>query len=139
MSTHATHRTTPQQDPRYHPAVPVFWWTRKASYLVFVLRELSSIFVAWLVLFLLLFVRAVGRSETAYEEFLDWAASPWLVTLNVIALGFILLHTVTWFSLTPQAMAPRVRGKRVPPAAIIGAQYVGLAVVSAFVVWVVLG
>ena len=139
MSTHATHRTTPQQDPRYHPAVPVFWWTRKASYLVFVLRELSSVFVAWLVLFLLLFVRAVGRSEAAYEEFLDWAASPWLVTLNVIALGFIVLHTVTWFSLTPQAMAPRVRGKRVPPAAIIGAQYVGLAVVSAFVVWVVLG
>ena len=90
-------------------------------------------------LFLLLFVRAVGRSEAAYEEFLDWAASPWLVTLNVIALGFIVLHTVTWFSLTPQAMAPRVRGKRVPPAAIIGGQYVGLAIVSAFVVWVVLG
>ncbi len=139
MSTHATHRTTPQQDPRYHPAVPVCWWTRKASYLVFVLRELSSVFVAWLVLFLLLFVRAVGRSEAAYEEFLDWAASPWLVTLNVVAFAFIVLHTVTWFSLTPQAMAPRVRGKRVPPTAIIGAQYAGLVVVSAFVVWVVLG
>ncbi|HET7350822.1 MAG TPA: fumarate reductase subunit C [Marmoricola sp.] len=138
MSTQATHGAT-QQDPRYHPAVPVFWWTRKASYLVFVLRELSSIFVAWLVLFLLLFVRAVGRSEAAYEEFLDWAASPWLVTLNVIALAFVVLHTVTWFSLTPQAMAPRVRGRRVPPAAIIGAQYAGLAVVSAIVVWVVLG
>jgi fumarate reductase subunit C len=139
MSTRTTHGATQQPDPRYHPAVPVFWWTRKASYLVFVLRELSSIFVAWLVLFLLLFVRAVGRSDAAYEEFLDWAASPWLVTLNVVALGFVVLHTVTWFSLTPQAMAPRVRGKPVPPAAIVGAQYVGLAVVSAIVVWVVLG
>ena len=138
MSTQTTHGGV-QRDPRYHPAVPVFWWTRKASYLVFVLRELSSIFVAWLVLFLCLFAQAVGRSEAAYQEFLDWAASPWLVTLNVIALAFVVLHTVTWFSLTPQAMAPRVRGRRVPPAAIIGAQYVGLAVISAFVVWVVLG
>ena len=48
-----------------------------------------------------------------------------------------MLHVVTWFSLTPKAMAVRVRGRPVPPVAIIGAQYAGLAVVSAFVVWLV--
>ena len=31
----------------------------------------------------------------------------------------------------------RVRGRRVPGLVIIGAQYVGLAVVSAFVFWLV--
>ena len=124
-------------DLRYRRALPVFWWVRKRTYFVFVMRELSSLFIAWLVLYLLLFVRAVGRGETAYADFLDWAASPWLVGLNVVAFAFVVLHTVTWFSLTPQAMVLQVGGRRVPPAAIIGAQYAALAVVSAFVLWLV--
>ncbi len=125
------------EDLRYRPAVPVLWWTRKLSYFVFVMRELSSLFIAWLVLYLLLLVRAVGRGEAAYADFLDWATSPWLVVLNVVAIAFLVLHTITWFSLTPQAMVLDVGGRRVPPAAIIGAQYVGLGIVSAFVYWLV--
>lgn len=129
-------RTT-GEDLRYRRRVPVFWWIRKRSYFVFVMRELSSLFIAWLVLYLLLFVRAVGRGETAYDDFLDWASSPWLVVLNAVAFAFVVLHTITWFSLTPQAMVLAVRGKRLPPAAIIGAQYAGLLVVSAFILWLV--
>ena len=125
-------------DLLYRRRVPVLWWLRKRTYFVFVMRELSSIFIAWLVLYLLLFVRAVGNGEAAYEEFLDDAAAPWLVAINVIAFAFIVLHTVTWFSLTPQAMVVRLRGRRVPGVAIIVAQYAGLAVVSAFVAWLVL-
>lgn len=125
------------EDLRYRRPVPVLWWIRKRSYFVFVMRELSSLFVAWLVLYLLLLVRAVGRGETAYDKFLDWASSPWLIVVNVVAFAFVVLHTVTWFSLTPQAMVLDVRGRRVPPAAIIGVQYAGLAVVSAFILWLV--
>jgi succinate dehydrogenase subunit C len=105
---------------------------------VFVMRELSSIFIAWLVVYLLLCVRAVGRGSTAYDDFLDRADSPWLVVLNVVAFLFVLLHTSTWFNLTPQAMDVRMRGTRVPATAIIASQYVGLAVVSGFVFWLVL-
>jgi fumarate reductase subunit C len=125
-------------DLLYRRRVPVLWWLRKRTYFVFVMRELSSIFIAWLVLYLLLFVRAVGNGEEAYEEFLDDAAAPWMVAINVIAFAFIVLHTVTWFSLTPQAMVVRLRGRQVPGVAIIVAQYAGLAVVSAFVAWLVL-
>jgi len=125
------------EDLRYQRPVPVLWWTRRRSYFVFVMRELSSLFIAWLVLYLLLFVRAVGRGETAYADFLDRASSPWLVVLNVVAFAFVVLHTITWFSLTPQAMVLHVRGRRVPAVAIIGAQYAVLAVVSAFVLWLV--
>jgi fumarate reductase subunit C len=126
-----------QPDLRHHREVPVLWWLRKRSYFVFVMRELSSIFVAWLVLYLCLFVRAVGRGEAAYEAHLEWAASPWLVALNVVAFGFVVLHTITWFALTPQAMVLTVRGRRVPGVVVIGAQYAGLAVVSGFVFWLV--
>jgi fumarate reductase subunit C len=121
----------------YRRPISIWWWTRKRSYFVFVMRELSSIFVAWFVVFLLLLVHAVGRGPVAYDDFLDWAASPWIVVLNLIAMSFLLLHTVTWFNLTPQAMAVRVHGQLVPPALVIASQYVALAVVSAFVYWLV--
>lgn len=137
MNGEAMDRAASGTDLRYRRTPPVFWWIRKRSYFVFVMRELSSLFIAWLVLYLLLFVRAVAAGETAYADFLDWAASPWLVVLNVAAFAFVVLHTITWFSLTPQAMVLQVGGRRVPPTAIIGAQYAALAVVSAFVLWLV--
>ena len=118
--------------------VSTWWWLRKRTYFVFVMRELSSLFVGWFVVFLLLLIRAVGRGDAAYEDFLDWAASPMVVVIDVVAFAFIVLHAVTWFSLTPQAMVLRVRGRTVPGWLIIGAQYAGLAVVSAFIAWLVL-
>ena len=121
----------------YRPRVSIWWWTRRRTYFLFVMRELSSIFVAWSVLFLVLFLYAVGQGEAAYGRFLDWAAAPWAIALNVVALGFVLLHTVTWFALTPQAMAVRVMGQKVPAFHIVAGQYTGLVVVSGFVLWLV--
>jgi fumarate reductase subunit C len=121
----------------YRPRISTWWWTRRRSYFVFVMRELSSIFIAWFVVYLLLFVYAVGQGEAAYRRFLDWAAAPWVVGLNVLSLVFILLHTVTWFSLTPQAMDVRLDGRKVPGFHIIAGQYTGLVVVSGFVLWLV--
>jgi fumarate reductase subunit C len=54
-----------------------------------------------------------------------------------VALAFLVLHTITWFALTPQAMVLNLGGRRVPGALIIVAQYVGLAAVSAFIYWLV--
>ena len=121
----------------YRRPVSTWWWLRKRSYFVFVMRELSSLFVAWYVLFLLMLVRAVDRSEAAYADFLDWAGSPLVVVVNLVAFAFIVLHTVTWFLVTPQAMVLRLGKWTVPGWLIIGAQYAGLAVVSGFVWWLV--
>jgi fumarate reductase subunit C len=126
---------TTGDDLLYRRPVSVWWWTRKRSYFLFVMRELSSLFIAWLVLYLLLFVRAVAHGEAAYGNFLDTAASPWMVAVNLVAFAFLVLHTVTWFSLTPKAMVVSLGSHRVPGAAIIAAQYAGLVVVSAFVWW----
>ena len=121
----------------YRRPVPTWWWTRKRSYFVFVMRELSSVFIAWFVVYLLLLAYAVGQGEAAYLRFLDWAAAPWVVALNVVALLFVLLHTVTWFALTPQAMEVRIDGRKVPAFHILAGQYTGLVVVSLFVLWLV--
>jgi len=121
----------------YRRTLSTWWWVRKPSYLVFVLRELSSIFVAWFVLLLLILIGSVNRGDAAYQDFLDFASHPFVVVVNVVAFAFVVLHTVTWFNLTPKAMDVRLGGRPVPPAAVIASQYVGLVVVSAFVFWLV--
>ena len=123
--------------PSYQRRIGVFWWVHKRSYFLFVMRELSSLFVAWFVVYLLLFIAAVGGGERTYDEFLDRASSPLLLVVNAVALVFLVLHTVTWFALTPRAMVLRLGGRRVPGIVIIAAQYAGLAVVSAFIYWLV--
>jgi len=123
----------------YKPKVRLLWWLSRRSYLLFVLRELSSVFVAWTVVYLLLLVRAVSQGEAEYERFLHRAASPWLVVLNVVALAFVLFHAITFVNLTPQAMVLRVRGRRVPGRLLAVSLYLALFVVSAFLAWLVVG
>jgi fumarate reductase subunit C len=115
----------------------LLWWLSRRSYTLFVVRELSSLAVAWTVVYLLLFVRAVGRGPTGYRQFLDWSASPWLVALNVVALALLLYHAVTFINLTPQAMVVNLRGRRVPGRLLLGSLYLTWLVVSAFLAWLV--
>lgn len=123
----------------YRPRVSTFWWLRQRSYLVFAIRELSSVFVAWFVVFLLLMVLAVSRGDEAYQQFLALSAAPWMLLLNAVALFFVVFHAVTWFRLAPQAIVVRMRGKRVPRTWVMALHYVAWALVSALVVWVLVG
>jgi fumarate reductase subunit C len=123
----------------YQPKIRVLWWLSRRSYTLFVARELSSVFVAWTVVYLLLLVRAIGRGPEEYRQFLDWSASPWLVALNVISLAFVLLHVVTFINLTPQAMVVQVRNRRVPGPLLAASLYASWVLVSAFLVWLVMG
>ena len=122
----------------YRKPISTFWWLRRRSYFVFVLRELSSVFVAWFVVYLLFLVNAVSSGTAEYERFLNWSAGPWVLALNAITLVFVLLHAVTWFNLAPRAIVVRVRSWRVPPVLILALHYLLWGLLSAIVVWVVL-
>jgi fumarate reductase subunit C len=125
-------------EARYHlRRVPVLWWARKRSHLMFMLRELSSVFVALFVVELLFLVGAVASGPSAYAGFLDTMANPAMIVLNVIALAFVLLHAITFANLTPRAMVVRVRGRKVPPVVVLAGVYVGWLVVSVFLAWLV--
>jgi succinate dehydrogenase subunit C len=122
----------------YRPRMSVFWWVSRRSYLIFVLRELSSVFIAWSVVFLLLLIRAIGQGGSEYRRFLDRSGEPWMLALNALTLAFVLFHTLTWFNLAPHAMVVRLRGKRVPRTWIAGAHYAGWALITGLVAWLVL-
>jgi succinate dehydrogenase subunit C len=122
----------------YQRPVHLFWWLERRSYLLFVLRELSSVFVAWTVVYLLLLVKAVSDGDASYQRFLERSGHWWVVAINVLAMLFVLLHVVTWFGLAPRAMVVKVRGSRVPPRQVVAAHYLAWVVLSAVVAWVVL-
>jgi fumarate reductase subunit C len=128
----------------YHPRwfrsrVSTYWWLTRWSYLAFILRELSSLFIAWSVVYLLLLVRAVIQGDSRYQQFLVWSGSPVVLLLNLVSLGFVVLHSVTWFNLAPKALVVRVGGKRVPGSWIAATNYVAWALSSALVAWLLLG
>jgi fumarate reductase subunit C len=127
--------TTPVRP--YQHAVSRFWWAKRRSYLLFMLREISCVFVAWSVVYLLLRVHAIGAGREPYVRFLDWSANPLVVLLNAVALIFLLLHAVTWFGLAPRAFVVHVGGNRVPARAVLAGHYVAWLVVSAVLAWLV--
>jgi len=122
----------------YRPPVSRYWWAKRRSYLLFMLREISCVFVAWFVVYLLLLVHAIGAGRDSYLRFLDWSANPVVVALNVVALIFVLLHAVTWFGLAPSAIVLHIRGRRVPASAVLLGHYAAWLVISAFVAWLVM-
>jgi fumarate reductase subunit C len=122
----------------YRPPVSKVWWLRRRSYLVFVIRELSSVFVAWFVVFTLVGVHAVAQGEQQYRQFLAWSAQPWVLMINVVALAFVVFHAVTWFKLAPTALILRLRGRRVPAVWVTALNYVFWALASAVTAWALL-
>src|SRR6516164_9915097 len=103
----------------YHPRwyrtrVSTYWWLWKCDYLKFVLRELSSIFVAYFVVITLLQIHSLSRGPEAYARFEERTRNPLMIALNAISLLFVLFHTITWFNLAPRAIVARLGGMRIP-------------------------
>jgi len=124
----------------YHPRwyrsrVSTWWWLARWPYLKFILREISSVFVAWFVVVLLLQIHALSRGPQAYAEFERWLQNSAVVLLNAVALVFVVFHAVTWFNLAPRAIAVRFRGKRVPSFLIAGSNYAAWAIISLVIGW----
>ena len=125
--------------PRYYrPRVSTYWWVTQWAYFSFILREISSIFVAWGVIVILLQIRALELGPADYAAFQQWLARPGVIAMNMVSFFFVLLHTVTWFNLAPKAMVIRLRGKRLPSVALAAQNYGAWLVLSAIVAWVVL-
>jgi len=127
----------------YHPRwyrrrVSVWWWLQNRAYTGFVLRELTSVFVAFFALVSLWQVRALVQGPDAYAAFLARLGTPLFLVLHGVAFLFVLFHAVTWFNLAPKALVVRLRGKRVPDRVIVGTNYAAWLLLSAAVAVILL-
>ena len=130
---------TPYHPRWYRPRVSTYWWLHQWSYLKFVLRELSSVFVAFFVVTTLLLLRAVSLGPQAYSDFLTWMKNPLVIALNAISLLFVVFHTMTWFHLAPRAMPVRLRGRNIPEVLIVATNYAAWLLISGVVAWFLRG
>lgn len=120
------------------PRMSTYWWLGKWPYVKFILRELSSVFVAWFVIYLLMLVRAVKQGEAAFLAFLAFSCTTPMLLLNVVTFLFVTFHSITWFAVAPQAIVAHVGTKRVPPFLIAWSHYaawVGISTVIGFILW----
>jgi succinate dehydrogenase subunit C len=112
----------------YHPRwyrrrVSVWWWLQNRAYAGFVLREVTSVFVAFFAVVCLWQVRALAQGPEVYARFLARLGTPLFILVHVVVFLFVLFHAITWFNLAPAALVLRWRGKRVPDWVIIGSNY----------------
>lgn len=113
---------------------PIFWWLEKGAYVHFIVREMTSLAVAYAALLLVVQVAVLGAGEAAHERFAAALASPWAIAWHALVLVGLLYHALTWLHLAPKAMVVKLAGRRVPNVAVLAGHYLGWIAASALVV-----
>jgi fumarate reductase subunit C len=125
------------QPREYQRSISNLWWLERSNYLIFILREFSSVFIAYFLIVTLSQVHALARGPEHYAAFQHWMRHPKVIVVNIIAFAFLILHTITWSNLVPKAFFPRIHGHRVPEMATALPSYilwlVATIVVAAFI------
>ena len=121
---------------RYHRPHRWAWFLERPGYLRFMVRELTSFFVAgYLVVFLVTLCR-LGGGEAAFAQWLQTLSTPVWVVAHAVALAAAVWHSVTWFGAVPQAMPIFIGEKRLPaPLAAVVMGYGPWLTVTAVIVW----
>lgn len=123
----------------YRKRVSTWWWAQQWRSFKFILRELSSVAVGYVGAMLLWLLWALGQGPESYATFQSWLKTPVIIVMSIIALLFVLYHSITWFNLAPKAMPVRVGGKRLPEWMVAAPNYVAWVVISAVVIWFLMG
>ena len=119
----------------YVRPMPKTWWLKRWPYFLFMLRELTAVFVGAYAILLLVMLYKFGQGEAAFNNFLDMLKHPVSIALHAVALLAALYHTITWFNLTPQALVVQIGETRVPGVLIAGIHYVAWIAVSGLIAW----
>ncbi len=117
---------------------PIFWWAKKWVHARFILRELTSVPVAFYAVILILQIRAMGLGPEAYTNFTDWLKTPLSLTLHVVSFPFVIYHSITWFNLAPKAIVIRIGKIRIPGLLIISLNLAAWVVFSVAITWLFL-
>jgi fumarate reductase subunit C len=119
--------------------MPVDWWLKKPAYTRFMIRDVTSVFIAGYCVFLLvLMYRAEHSDGDSFRAFYESLGSPLSLVLHLIALAFAAYHSITFFNLTPRVIVVFRGDEKVPESAIAGLHYVGWAVVSLVLILIAL-
>jgi len=122
----------------YHRPMPGNWWLINRAYFIFMIRELTSVFIAIYLVLLLVLINRIAAGPDAYRAYLAFLATPGMLAFHIVALAAALFHSITWFTLAPKGLAVRLGARRIPDAVIIGSNFAAWIVVSVLLAWIIL-
>ncbi|MCE2487003.1 MAG: hypothetical protein J4F42_15925 [Desulfurellaceae bacterium] len=125
-------------EPYHRPISASTWWLAKRNYVLFMLRELTSVFIAVFLVVFLVQLAELAEGAEGYAAAAARLASPGWIVFHLLVLVAALYHSITWFNLTPQVIIVRRGEERVPPVVIAGAHYLAWLVVSVVILLIVL-
>ena len=125
-------------EPYHRPISASTWWLGKRNYVLFMLRELTSVFIAVFLVVFLVQLAELAEGAEAYAVAAARLASPGWIVFHLLVLAAALYHSITWFNLTPQVIIVRRGEERVPPVVIAGSHYLAWLVVSVVILLIVL-
>lgn len=98
----------------YRPKMPSTWWLKSRRYFLFMLRELSSLFIALFVLVFLYELFLLSRGAESHGLLQGSLRSPAAVAFYVVAFLFAVYHTVTWFQAASKIQVVRLGSWTMP-------------------------
>ena len=119
----------------YQQEIKPTWWLKKGSYFFFMMRELTSVFVAAFVLLYAYELFLLSKGPQVYDLFQESLRRPPFIVFYVVAFLFALFHTFTWFGVLSKVQVIRLGKWTAPPALVTGSVLVGWALVSIGVGW----
>src|SRR5262245_55618775 len=67
----------------YIRPIPRNWWLTKRSYTLFMIRELTAVFVGGYAIFLLFLIYRASQGPEAFNAFVDGLKSPFSIILHI--------------------------------------------------------
>ncbi|MGF1753400.1 fumarate reductase subunit FrdC [Vibrio makurazakiensis] len=113
------------------------WWSNHPFYRFYMLREATVLPLILFTVFLTFGLGALVKGPEAWEGWLSFMANPIVVGINIVALLGSLMHAQTFFSMMPQVMPIRLKGKLVDKRIIVLTQWAAVAFISLIVLMVV--
>ena len=95
--------------------VPATWWMSNRRYFMFMIRELTSVFVAMFVLLYLYEFFLISKGAEVHGLFRQSLRSVPFITFYVIVLIFALYQSWTWLGLTAKIQVVKLGRITVPP------------------------
>lgn len=113
------------------------WWKDHPFYRFYMMREATVLPLILFTVFLTFGLGALVKGPETWQAWLGFMANPLVIAINIVALAGSLLHAQTFFSMMPQVMPIRLKGKLVDKKIIVLTQWAAVAFISLVVLIVV--
>lgn len=130
-------QATESKVSEYRRPMKATWFLHNRYLVLFMIREITSLFVAAYCVFLLAMLFRASQGPDAFHHFFETLKRPGAIAFHLIALAFVLFHSITWFNLTPKVVILWQGEEKVAPHIIKGMHY-GLWAVMSVIVLVLL-